>query len=80
MAITAAITRADLSAAGLRNAAAQTQDAKAAGRMLAFALVLEDRSREAGARGFSTGRAGGMGRSWRHCSLTRRPTRRERPH
>ena len=46
MAMTVAITRLDLSATDLRNAAAQTQDAKAARRMLAIALVLEDWSRE----------------------------------
>jgi transposase len=49
MAMTVAITRLDLSAAELRDAAAQTQDAKAARRMLAIALVLEDWSREAAA-------------------------------
>jgi transposase len=49
MAMTVSITRLDLSAADLRNAAAQTQDAKAARRMLAIALVLEGCSREASA-------------------------------
>src|SRR6187200_697529 len=49
MAMTVAITRLDLSATDLREAAAQTQDAKAARRMLAIALVLEDWSREAAA-------------------------------
>jgi transposase len=49
MAMTVAITRLDLSVAELRSAAAQTQDAKAARRMLAIALVLEDWSREAAA-------------------------------
>jgi putative transposase len=49
MAMTVAITRLDLSAAELRAAAAQTQDAKAARRMLAIALVLEGWSREAAA-------------------------------
>jgi transposase len=43
------ITRFDLSAADLREAAARTQDAKAARRMLAIGLVLEDCSREAAA-------------------------------
>ena len=38
-----------MSAAELREAAAETQDAKAARRMLAIALVLEDWSREAAA-------------------------------
>ena len=47
--MTVAITRLDLSATDLREAAAQTQDAKAARRMLAIALVLEDWSREAAA-------------------------------
>jgi len=49
MAMTVAITRLDLSATDLRDAAARTQDAKAARRMLAIALVLEDWSREAAA-------------------------------
>jgi transposase len=49
MAMTVAITRLDLSATDLRDAAAQTQDAKAARRMLAIALVLEGWSREAAA-------------------------------
>ena len=44
-----AITRLDISAAELRETAARTQDAKAARRMLAIALVLEDWSREAAA-------------------------------
>ena len=47
--MTVAITRLDLSATDLRDAAARTQDAKAARRMLAIALVLEDWSREAAA-------------------------------
>jgi hypothetical protein len=47
--MTVAITRLDLSATDLREAAAQTQDAKAARRMLAIALVLEGWSREAAA-------------------------------
>jgi transposase len=40
-AMTVAITRQDLSAADLRQAAARTQDAKVARRMLAIALALE---------------------------------------
>jgi transposase len=40
-----AITREDLSAADLRQAAARTQEAKVARRMLAIALVLEGGSR-----------------------------------
>jgi transposase len=47
--MTVAITRLDRSAAELRVAAAGTQDAKAARRMLAIGLVLEDWSREAAA-------------------------------
>lgn len=43
--MTVAITRLDLSAAGLRQAAARTQDAKVARRLLAIAFVLEGRSR-----------------------------------
>ena len=43
------ITRLDLSAADLREAAARTQDAKASRRMLAIALVLDGWSREAAA-------------------------------
>ena len=44
-----AITRFDISAADLREAAARAQDAKAARRMLALALVLEGWWREAAA-------------------------------
>ena len=44
--MTVAITRLEHRATELRSAAAQTQDAKAARRMLAIALVLEDWSRE----------------------------------
>ena len=44
-----AITRQDLSAAGLRRAAARSRDAKAARRTLALALVLDGHSREAAA-------------------------------
>ena len=47
--MTVAITRLAMSAAELRSVAAQTQDAKAARRMLAIALVLEGWSREAAA-------------------------------
>jgi transposase len=43
--MTVAITRLDLSAADLRQAAARTQDAKMARRILAIALVLEGCSR-----------------------------------
>ena len=44
------ITRFDVSAADLREAAARTQDGKAARRMLAMALVLDGWSREAAAK------------------------------
>ena len=44
------ITRIDLDAAGLRQAAARSPDANAARRMLALALVLEGRSRGEAAR------------------------------
>ena len=44
-----AITRLDLSAADLRDAAARTREAKAARRMLAIGLVLEGWSRESAA-------------------------------
>ena len=47
--MTVAITRVGLSAADLREAAAGTQDATAARRMLAIALVLDGWSREAAA-------------------------------
>jgi transposase len=47
--MTVVITRLAMSAAELRSMAAQTQDAKAARRMLAIALVLEGWSREAAA-------------------------------
>jgi hypothetical protein len=43
--MTVAITRLELSAADLRQAAARTQDAKMARRMLAIALVLEGHCR-----------------------------------
>jgi transposase len=49
-AMAVALTRLDLSATELRAAAARTQDAKAARRMLAIALVLEGWSREAAAQ------------------------------
>jgi putative transposase len=45
-----AITRRELDAGGLRREAVRCQDAKAARRMLALALVLEGGSREAAAR------------------------------
>jgi transposase len=48
-AMAVAITRLDVSATDLREGAARTQDAKAARRMLAIALVLEGWSREAAA-------------------------------
>jgi transposase len=44
--MTIAITRVDLSATDLRGAAARAEDAKAARRMLAIALVLEGWSRQ----------------------------------
>jgi transposase len=48
-AMTVAISRMELSAAELREAAARTPDAKASRRMLAIALVLEGWSRDAAA-------------------------------
>lgn len=48
--MTVAITRQDVSAADLRQAAARTQDAKAARRMLALALVLEGHTRATAAQ------------------------------
>jgi transposase len=48
--MTVAITRMDLSAADLRQAAGRTQNAKIARRMLALAHVLEGRSRMAAAQ------------------------------
>ncbi len=48
--MTVAITRLDLSAADLRREAACTEDAKAARRMLAIALLLDGWSREAAAQ------------------------------
>ena len=47
--MTLTITRLDLSAADLRDAAARTREAKAARRMLAIGLVLEGWSRESAA-------------------------------
>jgi putative transposase len=47
MTMTVAITRLDLTAADLRKAARQADDANAARRMLAIALLLEGWSREA---------------------------------
>ena len=47
--MTIVITRLELSAADLRDAARRTRDAKAARRMIAIALVLEGWSREAAA-------------------------------
>jgi transposase len=48
--MTVAITRSDLSTTDLREAAARTQDANAARRMLTIALVLEGWSRQAAAQ------------------------------
>src|ERR687893_2579676 len=59
-----AITRRDLSAGDLRREAARTQDAKAARRMLAIALVLEGRSREDAAE--SCGMDRQTPRDWAH--------------
>lgn len=50
MAVAVAITRTELDAAGLRQAAARCKDAGAARRMLALALVLEGASRMDAAR------------------------------
>jgi Homeodomain-like domain len=49
MTMTVAITQTDLTAADLRKAARQTQDANASRWMLAIALLLEGWSREAAA-------------------------------
>ena len=49
MTMTVAITRLELTAANLREAARRTQDANASRRMLALALLLEGCSREAAA-------------------------------
>jgi transposase len=50
MAMTLAIERSDVSASDLRQAAARTEDAKAARRMLAIALVLDGCSRDVAAQ------------------------------
>ena len=63
--MTVAITRLDLSAAELREVAARTQDAKAARRMLAIGLVLEDWSREAAAEACAMDRQTLC--DWVHC-------------
>src|SRR5919206_3420471 len=63
-AMTVEITRLDLSAAELRDAATRTRDAKAARRMLAMALVLEGRSRDEAAR--SCGMDRQTLRDWAH--------------
>ena len=62
--MTVEITRLDLSAAELRDAATRTRDAKAARRMLAMALVLEGRSRDEVAR--SCGMDRQTLRDWAH--------------
>ena len=62
--MTVEITRLDLSAAELRDAATRTRDAKAARRMLAMALVLEGRSRDEAAR--SCGMDRQTLRDWAH--------------
>jgi transposase len=61
-----AITRRDLSAGDLRREAARTQDAKAARRMLAIALVLEGRSREDAAESCGMDRQTLRDRAHRH--------------
>lgn len=78
--MTVAITRGDLTSADLRKEAARTQDAKAARRMLAMALVLEGHSREAAAESCGMSAtvwyagavsicSSGFGESWR-CRCT----------
>jgi transposase len=62
--MTVAITRVDLTSADLRKEAARTQDAKAARRMLAMALVLEGHSRETAAE--SCGMDRQTLRDWAH--------------
>ena len=62
--MTVEITRLELTAAELREAAARTRDAKAARRMLAMALVLEGRSRDEAAR--SCGMERQTLRDWAH--------------
>jgi transposase len=59
-----AITRLDLSTADLRETAARTQDAKAARRMLAIALVLDGYLREAAAEACAMDRQ--TLRDWAH--------------
>ena len=63
-AMTVAVTRLDVSAADLREAAARTSDAKAARRMLAIALLLEGWSRQAAAEACAMERQ--MLRDWVH--------------
>ena len=63
--MTVAITRLDLSAADLRQAAARTQNAKIARRMLAIALVLEGSSRAEAAQSCAMDRQ--TLRDWVHC-------------
>src|SRR4026207_1068111 len=61
------ITRLDVSAADLREAAARTQDAKAARRMLAIALVLGGGARGGAAAAWAARggvRGGGGGAGW----------------
>lgn len=62
--VAVAITRLDLTAADLREAAAKTQDAKVARRALALALVLEGRSREEAAQSCAMDRQ--TLRDWAH--------------
>ena len=62
--MTVAITRADFAATDLRKEAARTQDAKAARRMLAIALVLDGHSREMAAE--SCGMDRQTLRDWAH--------------
>src|SRR5690349_7115996 len=78
------ITRLDVSAAELREVAARTQDAKAARRMLAIALVLAGWSREAAAEACAMDRQ--TLRDWVHRynelgleGLTDRPRNGPRP-
>ena len=69
--MTVAITRLSMSAAELRSVAAQTQDAKAARRMLAFGLVLEVWSREAAGEACAMDRQTLRDRVHRYNELTR---------
>jgi len=64
--MTVAITHLELSAVDLRDAAARTQDAKAARRMLAIALVLEGGSRTEAAQSCALDRQ--TLRDWVHRS------------